>query len=432
MMKICVYGLWHLGSVTAACLAELGATVVGFDNDENTIRAFHEGELPVHEPGLKELVNKGRSQGNLSFTNNKEVLKDVDVLWVAFDTPVDDQDRADVKFVEDQFISIIPYLPIHIRIIISSQVPVGFTREIELKMKQIIPSSHAVFAYSPENLRLGKSIDIFTHPDRIVVGVREFKDRNTMEPVFRMITDRIEWMGIESAEMTKHAINAFLATSVTFANEIAVICEKLGVNAKEVERGLKTEERIGPKAYLGPGSAFAGGTLARDILFLKVLGDQFHYPLHVINAVKSSNDYHKGWMKRKLVELLGDLNGKTIAVLGLTYKPGTDTLRRSLSIELCKWLHEQNASIQAYDPKVERLPRELIPVIELKTDIPECLNHADCVIVATEWPEFRTEFKPEALDAMRMKNIIDMNGFLETSLANSSGFQYAAVGREYS
>jgi UDPglucose 6-dehydrogenase len=430
-MKICVFGLWHLGSVTAACLANKGFDVVGLDLDEKVILDLSEGKAPIHEPGLDDLLNKGLEHGNLTFTNSKDqALKGIDALWFTYDTPVDEDDNADVDFVEQQLISVMDKLPQGARVIISSQVPVGFTGKMEKAFRNLYPDKKVTFAYSPENLRLGKAIQIFENPDRIVVGVREVSDRPMMEPIFGAITDRIEWMGTESSEMTKHAINAFLATSVTFANELASLCEKIGANAKDVERGLKTEERIGPKAYLGPGAAFAGGTLARDILFLTDLGNKHDHPTYVIRAVKESNDFHKGWIKRKLVELIGDLKGKTIAVLGLTYKPGTDTLRRSLSVELCKWLKEQETTIQAFDPKIQKLPDELVDVINLKSNIDECLHQADCLLISTEWPIFREELTPERLNNMRKKVVLDANGFLEKQFLNSTDLQYAAVGRE--
>jgi UDPglucose 6-dehydrogenase len=280
------------------------------------------------------------------------------VIWVAYDTPVDEEDHADVNYVVERVSRLFPYLETGQEVLISSQLPVGTSRHLETLFAQARPGVDVSFSYSPENLRLGKAISVFTQPDRVVIGVRTEKSREVFARLLAPFTDHIEWMSVESAEMTKHALNAFLATSVTFINEIASICERVGADAKEVERGLKSESRIGPKAYLGPGGAFAGGTLARDIAFLTDLGQQNGLPMHLVPAVRASNDAHKHWPRRRLVDLLGDLRGKTIAVWGLTYKAGTDTLRRSSAIELCQWLREQGASVQAHDPAVKQLPEQ--------------------------------------------------------------------------
>jgi UDPglucose 6-dehydrogenase len=338
-VKVCVVGLWHLGTVIAACLASGGHDVVGLDFDADTVRNLKAGEPPIFEPGLEDLIKRGLREGRLRFTSDVvDALRDAEIVWIAYDTPVDDDDRADVEFVVGRVARLFPHLRAGMLVLISSQLPVGTTRRLE----QACPNKSVTFAYSPENLRLGKAIGVFTQPDRVVVGTRGEADRARIAALLRPFiedparTDRIEWMSVESAEMTKHALNAFLATSVTFINEIAALCEQVGADAKEVERGLKSESRIGSKAYLGPGAAFAGGTLARDVEFLTQIGAVHYQPTHLLSAVRASNDEHRNWHRRKLQALLGDLHGKCIAVWGLTYKPGTDTLRRSSSVELCK------------------------------------------------------------------------------------------------
>jgi UDPglucose 6-dehydrogenase len=429
-MKICVFGLWHLGSVTSACLSEIGFSVTGLDFNKKTIQDLKKGKAPIYEPGLDELTSKGIKEGRLSFTDKpNKALNNSDVLWVTFDTPVDDNDIADIKFVESNILSVMDFIQKDTKIIISSQVPVGFTSLMETIYKQKYPEGNVVFACSPENLRLGKAIQIFQNPDRIVIGIRENKDKQSLLPLFEKICPRLEWMSIESAEMTKHAINAFLATSVTFTNELASICEITGANAKEVERGLKTEERIGKKAYVGPGTAFAGGTLARDINFLIDLGKTHNQKTFLFKAVKESNDYHKDWIKRKSIEYLKELKGKTVAVLGLTYKAGTDTLRRSLSIELCHWLYEEGANIKAFDPKITHLPDELKEIISLQNCIKDTLSNVDCIIIATEWPLFR-ELDRETIESMSKSIVIDANGFLEKLFQCYKGMNYIAVGRK--
>jgi UDPglucose 6-dehydrogenase len=275
-MIVCVQGLWHLGSVTAACLAAAGHRVIGLDFDAPTIAKLREGQPPIAEPGLDALLRAHA----IDFTTDAARAADADVLWVAYDTPVDADDNADVAFVMDQVAKTLPHLRAGAVVIVSSQLPVGSVARLEA----LAPNVR--FASSPENLRLGKAIEVFTKPDRVIVGVRDEQTRKVVTELLAPITDRIEWMTVESAEMTKHAINAFLALSVTFANELASVCERVGADAKEVERGLKTESRIGPKAYLAPGGAFAGGTLARDVAFLTALGKQHALGLPLLSGVR--------------------------------------------------------------------------------------------------------------------------------------------------
>ncbi len=379
-VRLCVFGLWHLGTVTAACMASLGHEVVGLDGDPAAIERLGRGEPPLHEPGLAELVRAGLERGTLRFTTDAhDAVKNARALWVTYDTPVDDDDRADTGFVIERVESLFDILDRGTLILVSSQLPVGSVRRLESMARGRFP-----FASSPENLRLGKAIDTFLRPDRIVVGTRSDDERAVVDELLAPLHARIEWMSVESAEMTKHALNAFLATSVAFVNEIATVCEAVGANAQDVARGLKTDARIGPRAYLAPGGAFAGGTLARDIEYLKSRGD-----LPLIAAVKTSNDRHKEWVRRKLESVLGDLQGRTIAVWGLTYKPGTDTLRRSSSVELCRWLSEHGATVRAHDPMVRSLPAELAGV-ELCATADDALRDADVLVVATEWPDYRT------------------------------------------
>ncbi|MDP2945915.1 MAG: UDP binding domain-containing protein, partial [bacterium] len=236
------------------------------------------------------------------------------------------------------------------------------------------------------------------------------------------------WMSVESAEMTKHALTAFLATSVTFINDNATKCEQVGADAKDLERGLKSESRIGPKAYLGPGGAFAGGTLARDIAFLSKIGQEHELPMHLIPAIRASNDAHKDWPRRRLTQLLGGLRNKTIAVWGLTYKPGTDTLRRSSAIELCQWLIEQGAQVQAHDPLIKQLP-EQYSAIRLCSSPLESAQNADALVIATEWPDYRAISMPEIIASMRKPLILDANRFLSAALEAQTNVIYVTVGK---
>ena len=423
-MKVCVAGLWHLGTVTAACLASGGHDVVAWDANAETVERLSRNAPPVSEPGLAELVTRGAAAGRLRFTiDPAEALRDAEIVWIAYDTPVDDDDNADVDFVLRSVESLFPHVADGALVLISSQVPVGSTRALEQRAAgRTIP-----FGYSPENLLLGKAIEAFTKPDRVVAGVRNERDRARVAALLAPFTNRIEWMTVESAEMTKHALNAFLATSVAFINEIATICEKVGADAKDVERGLKSEPRIGAKAYLGPGGAFAGGTLARDLVFLSTLGREHGVPTNLISGVKASNDAHRGWASRRLRDLLGELAGVRIAVWGLTYKPGTDTLRRSAAIELCRWLAGQGARVAAHDPAVKSID---LAGVELCDDPLDAVNRASALVVMTEWPDYRNIDGEAIANALAGKRVVlDANRFLGKQLADHPRVVYATVGK---
>jgi UDPglucose 6-dehydrogenase len=429
-VKICVAGLWHLGTVTAACLAAGGHDVTGLDPDGDAIARLSMGSPPLFEPGLEDLVKGAMAAGRLRFTTDTSAAaRDADVVWITYDTPVDDEDRADVESVVARAAALFPYLRDGAMMLISSQLPVGSTCRLEDMFARAAGARRVSFAYSPENLRLGKAIDVFMHPDRIIAGVRSPADRRTLVALLAPFTDRIEWMSVESAEMTKHALNGFLATSVAFINEIAAICEQVGADAAEVERGLKTESRIGPKAYLSPGGAFAGGTLARDVMFLSELGHDRGVPTHLLASVKTSNDAHRQWALRRVSDVLGGVNGRRVAVWGLTYKPGTDTLRRSSAIELCRALHDGGAHVRAHDPAVRQLPPELASTIHLASDPLAAADRADALVVATPWPDYRGIDAGEVAGRMSGDLVLDANRFLGATLGQHAGLRYLSVGK---
>jgi UDPglucose 6-dehydrogenase len=425
-MRVTVFGLWHLGCVTAACLAEAGHQVVGLDLDEKVVGDLARGTPPLHEPGLAELTASCLQAGSLSFTSDPHAaLLDAEVVWVTFDTPVNDEDEADVAWVRGQLEQIADALRPDTLVLISSQVPAGFSALLE----RAWAGRGLRFACSPENLRLGKALDCFRRPERIVVGCRSEADRAMLTKLLTPFCGNLVWMGIESAEMTKHALNAFLATSVTFINELARVCEAVGADAKEVERGLKSEARIGPKAYLSPGAAFAGGTLARDIRFLIELADRHQVGAPLLRGVWAGNRTHKDWTRDKVVQLLTAVETPVVAVLGLTYKPGTSTLRRSSSVELCTWLHSQGIGVRANDPAIDRLPGDLDSAVTLCESPQSALAGADVAVIATEWPAFRA-LRPDQFAAlMRRPQVIDPNHFLAADLAADPRIHYCATGR---
>ncbi|HYG35213.1 MAG TPA: nucleotide sugar dehydrogenase [Clostridia bacterium] len=421
-MKIVVLGLWHLGCVTAACCAR-HFQVVGLDFDAQTIAGLREGKAPILEPGLNELIASGLSAGKLSFTTDPQLAcAGADLLWLCYDTPVNENDESDTEFVLSRLRQALAHLPQDATVLVSSQLPVGTCQQLEATF----PLFH--FACSPENLRLGKAIEVFTKADRFIVGVRDDQRKELLQQLFAPFTAQIIFMRTESAEMVKHALNSFLALSITFINEIARLCERTGADAKEVAAGLKSDVRIGPRAYLGPGGPFAGGTLARDVVTLTRLAAEKNETLALIPAIKQSNDQHREWNFHRLQLQLGEVRGRTIAVLGLTYKPGTDTLRRSAAVELCQQLLAAGATVRALDPVVHNLPDDLRQV-SLATSPLHLLKDADAAVVCTEWPEFRAINWAEATATMRQRLILDANRFLEKELKDQPGVEHVSVGR---
>lgn len=427
-MNICVLGLWHLGSVTAACCAK-HFQVIGLDFAAETVANLNAGHAPLLEPGLDDLIAAGLAARKLSFTTDPHVACAMaDILWLTCDTPVNENDESDVESVLGQLRRALPHLPKGALVLISAQLPVGTCARLE----QEYPQFH--FACSPENLRLGKAIDAFEKAERAIVGIRSDAKKVLLEQLFKPFAAQTLFMRTESAEMVKHALNSFLALSITFINEVARLCEHTGADAKEVSLGLKSEPRIGPKAYLGPGGPFAGGTLARDVVTLTTLAATHGEKISVIPAIKQSNDLHRGWAFRRLQSRLGDLRGKKIAVLGLTYTTNTDTLRRSAAVELCGQLLSAGATVSAFDPAVKSLPPELFAGsvadhLSLGPDIAATLAGADAVAVCTEWPQFRQADWAKIVPQMRQPIFVDANRFLEKELKPVAGVEHLSVGR---
>lgn len=421
-MNICVQGLWHLGTVFAACLADIGHNITAFDYEKKIVDKLQCGEPPIFEPGLAGLVQKGLRTSRLHFTADpQEALSRVNILWIAYDTPVDADDEADSEFVKEQIKKSLPYLPSGAVILVSSQLPIGSIFALEQNTQNICPEKQLMFCCSPENLRLGNALATFTNPDRLIIGYRSEKAKKILQPFLETITTHLKWMKVESAEMTKHALNAFLATSVVFANEIASFCEVTGADAAEVAEGLKSDKRIGPGAYLSPGGPFAGGTLARDVQYLRHIGCSYHIEAPLVGAIKNSNDLHKKWVYRKLNQLFTNLSEIQIAVWGLTYKPGTDTLRRSEAVSLVDWLLSQNAIVRVHDPAVQALPEKWTNKVQRFSDPLAALAGASVLVMAVPWPEYRKVVLPQINSPLI---IIDASGFLSSwqNLENVSLF----------
>ncbi len=425
-MNVGVVGLWHLGTVTAACLAAAGHDVVAVDA-ASVVEPIEAGTLPVAEPGLHALVAEQRAAGRLRFGADLAALCDREFVWITYDTPIDRDDNADVEFVVERVGAVIDALDGYATIAVSSQLPVGSVARLEAIAQAAGKSSRLTFAAIPENLRLGSAIAYFRSPDRMIVGVRESVARERIAQLLFPFVQRIEWMRVESAEMTKHALNAFLATSVAFMNEIAGVCERVGADAREVEVGLKSDLRIGPKAYLRAGQAFAGGTLARDLAFLAAIGERTGAPVQQLEATRASNERHKAWLTGAVMSALNGTADPVVALLGLVYKPGTDTLRASTAVALARELRERGIRVRGYDPAIAPGNVELAGILDVTSDVREALAGADVAVLATPWPEFRAlraaEFAP-----LRGRTVVDPDRFLSAEGGAFGGLRYIAFG----
>lgn len=420
-MNLTVLGLWHLGSVTAACMAR-HHRVTGLDFDEAVITGLRAGRAPLHEPGLDDLLASGLARNQLDFsTDVQTATAAAAVVWVCYDTPVDSDDRSDLNWVHARLARVLPGLRPGTVVLLSSQLPVGTCAQLAQKH----PALH--FACSPENLRLGKALEAFEKPARIIVGAPPAA-RPVLESMLAPLGAPLIWMRPESAEMVKHALNSFLALSVAYINEIAALAETVGADAQEVAAGLKSEPRIGSRAYLGPGGPFAGGTLARDVVTLANLGAAQHIPLALIPAIKESNDRHRGWVLRRLQPVLAGVPTPVVAVLGLAYTPGTSTLRRSAAVELCRQLLAAKVQVRAYDPLI-RTADEAHRDLSFAASAADALRGAHAVVICTECPEFRALPWPALLAAMARPVVVDANRHLEKVVAAHPGLVYITVGR---
>lgn len=429
-MKIAVVGLWHLGLVTAAGLSSLNFSITAYDPDKKLISQLKENKLPIVEPGLSELITLGIEKNNLYFTDERQNLNQADIVWVTFDTPVDEHDHADSEVVIRHVEMIVPYLKQDSVILISSQLPIGSTNKIKLFCQTHYAEKNISVAYSPENLRLGKALEIFLNQDRIVVGT-DSNFKNILSPVLDKLTEKIIWMSIESAEMTKHALNSFLANSIVFINEISTLCEYTGADATEVAVGLKSESRIGPRAYLQPGAAIAGGTLLRDVTYINEIARANDLTMPLMSSILESNRAHKNWAIAKLKMQLVDLDCKKIVMCGLSYKVGTDTLRRSISVELAKLLCAEGAVIYAYDPDIENLPEELSNIIVLEKELKPALHYADALLILKDIDRLSEIIKDNntILSAMKQFLIIDPNGYIQNTFKENKHIQYHTMGK---
>jgi UDPglucose 6-dehydrogenase len=429
-MNVCVIGLWHQGVVGAACLADLGCSVVAADHDEKKIGQLRTGKAPLFEPGLDELIQKGLRSGKLTFSSDVAgSVKGCPYVLIMFDTPVNDHDESDPSEVFATATEIAPRLENGVTLYVTAQVPVGTCDRIAQRISEKSPALSFGIAYSPENLRLGQAIDRFLHPVLPVIGADDPATINRLAPLLSLLNVEWERVGLRTAEMTKHALNAFLATSICFANEVGNLCDELGADGRRVGEVLRREPRIGPKAMLLPGLGFAGGTLARDMHTLRTLGDELNVDTLLFDGVWESNRQQNRLVLRKLSKAFGDLAGVRAAVLGLTYKPDTSTLRRSASLEIIADLVRAGMDVNAHDPKADRVELVAHTGFRFFEDVYEAVERTDVLVLITSWPEYRS------LDFVRIRNlmsgsvIIDTANMLDAERLEEAGFKYLDIGR---
>jgi UDPglucose 6-dehydrogenase len=429
-VEVCVIGIWHLGSVYSACLAELGYHVVGVDKDKKRVKNLNNGIPPLFEPDLKELISKNVKLKRLRYTTDLvSALKSARFVFIAFDTVVDDNDEVDLSEIFETVLTMAKLLENHATVIVSSQVPVGTCQRIKSLISAEKSSLDFDIACVPENLRLGQAINRFMNPERIVIGADNSITLDKVEAFFSVIKDPKIRMNLRSAEMTKHALNAFLATSISFANEIANICDEVGADALKVTEALRLDSRIGPKAMLKPGLGFAGGTLARDIKVLQKLGTKAGYETWLINGVFEVNRRQNKMITGKLQKVYGSIQNLTVCVFGLTYKAGTSTLRRSSSIEIINDLLACGGKIKAYDPQADLSEMQGKLQFEFCSDPLAAAQGSDALIFVTDWPEFRELDFSRLKSLMKKPVIIDAQNMLDAESLIRMGFVYLGVGR---
>lgn len=429
-MSVAVVGLWHQGVVGAACLADLGYDVLGVDPDANRIEHLNAGQAPLFEPGLNELLQDALRSGRLRFSADMEggVVGRSYVL-IMFDTPVDDNDESDLSGIFSAVRSMAPNLEPDTVILVTAQVPVGTCDDIANVIREVNPSATFGIAYSPENLRLGQAIKLFREPALPVIGSDEEATLDAVERLFSELDAQWERVSLRTAEMVKHGLNAFLATSISFGNELGNLCDAVGADGKRLAEILRLEPRIGHKAMLFPGLGFSGGTIARDMQTLRGVGRIHGVPTKFLDGVWEANRTQNGVVLRKLRRQLDDLHGRRIAVLGLTYKPDTSTLRRSASLEIISELHHHGAVIRAHDPKADRAELTQYSGFDFCEDVYDAVKDADAVVVLTAWSEYKDLDFERIRDAMAGPLVVDPNGALDADRLLGLGFTYLDVGR---
>jgi len=432
-MRIAMIGSGYVGLVSGACFADFGHYVTCIDKDAAKISALKQCQIPIYEPDLEQLVREGVGAGRLKFETDLGCIAEADAIFIAVGTPSRRGDgHADLSYVHAAAREIAPHLKGFTVIITKSTVPVGTGDEVERIMRETNPGANFAVASNPEFLREGAAIRDFKLPDRIVVGTDDERARKVLGDVYRPLylnQAPIMYTTRRTAELIKYAANAFLATKITFINEIADLCEKVGGDVQQVARGIGLDNRIGGK-FLHAGPGFGGSCFPKDTIALIKTAQDAEAPLRIVETVAAVNDARKRGMARKVAAALGgSLRGKTIAVLGLTFKPNTDDMREAPSIPLITALQDLGAVVRAYDPVgMDQAKREL-PDVTYCDSTYSCAANADALVIVTEWEQFR------ALDLNRLKKemaqpvIVDLRNIYRPDEMTEHGFTYESIGR---
>jgi UDPglucose 6-dehydrogenase len=434
-MNITVVGSGYVGLVSAACFSEFGFNITCVDKDKDKIDRLNSGEIPIYEPGLDDLVTRNVSSGRLSFTTElPQPVADADAVFIAVGTPTRRGDgHADLSYVYAASEEVAEHLAGYTVIVTKSTVPVGTGREVEKIVKKTNPDADFDVASNPEFLREGSAINDFMRPDRVIVGTESSRAREVMAALYRPLNLRetpILFTTLETSELTKYASNAFLAVKISYINQMADLCEALGANVHDVAKGMGLDGRIGPK-FLHPGPGYGGSCFPKDTLALAKTAEDAGRPVSIVEDVVRYNADRKISMIDRIVDAAGgDVSGKTIAILGLAFKPETDDMRDSPALDILPRLVEANATIKAYDPAAMEQAKPLLPeAVQYQDSARNCLEGADVMVVITEWNEFRA-LTPEVIrDTMAGKTLVDLRNIFDPTAMTAAGLDYRNIGR---
>ena len=431
-MNIGVVGLWHLGEVVSVCLAELGHTIVAYDPDPDVIKKFKAGEPILAESDIKELIAKNKKAGRLSYAvfAPQEVIKH-DAIFITFDTPIKKDDSPDTGIIEKTVGEIAKHTLPGLLIVVMSQLPVGTTSILKQKIKKVSSQKNISICYVPENLQLGRAVESFMKPARTIIGA-EPKDAEMVKKIFNKLPGEKIVMSPASAEMVKHALNSFLATSLSFIYNIADICEAVGADVVAVSRALKSDSRIGAAAYLDSSLGFSGGTLVRDMRVLEAIAEKNKMAIPVVSGAIATNAKRLTRAVTILKKHLGSLKGKKATVLGLTYKPGTPTLRASLAVALMNLFRGEGMKVSGSDPAASS--DEVVKLTNggCDKDPYRAASGSSAVIMITAWPEYAALDLKKLKKAMRAPFLfVDARNFMASRAGEFKkfGFRYQGVGR---
>jgi UDPglucose 6-dehydrogenase len=436
-MRIAIIGTGYVGLVSGACFADFGHEVTCVDKDESKIAALHRGQIPIYEPGLDALVAINAKAGRLNFTTDPTTpVAEADAVFIAVGTPSRRGDgHADLSYVYAAAREIGKALSGFTVVATKSTVPVGTGDEVERIIRETNPEADVVVASNPEFLREGAAIRDFKFPDRIVVGTADERGRKVMGDIYRPLSLNqapLMFTARRTAEMIKYAANAFLATKITFINEIADLSEKVGADVQEVARGIGLDNRIGTK-FLHAGPGFGGSCFPKDTRALIKIAQDHDVPLRIVEAVLAVNENRKRAMARKVsLALGGALRGKTIGVLGLTFKPDTDDMREAPSIPLITGLLDMGAKVRAYDPAGMEQARSELPSIEYCANAYACAKDADALVIVTEWVQFRALDLDRLKETMAQPIVVDLRNIYHPEDMLAAGFVYESIGRSIS